>query len=349
MTLGIGALAFGCGQTKRNLPSATEPATPADNTNPPIYLYVASGACYGGDTTANAIATGSNTITRYHLDSGTFDKVIFDYNTLASGDQPASIIDNGKDELLVLIENAGSRRIDLLDKNTGQVRNYLTNSIFTTVMRDFTRLSDGSLLISKSASIEKFNENKSRITSGASPFINAPAAPCATSTTLMTSVVQLSNGLIAYTHAATAPNNRLGIVKASGYVTPTDCLAGITMATTTALPTALLEERDGDVLVSSGSATTASNFIYSYQVNTSSGAISNPIPAYTDFTYISAPSAMIQDPTTGDIYVASARATLNSIERLTYDTGSRTLTRNAPTYSGNSIYTRCVSGLAIGE
>lgn len=346
----------GCSQIKRNTPvltapeAETEQAPPPAAVVPPKYLYIASGLCYGGDATANAVSAGSNTITRYNLNSGSFDSVVFDYNALGSGDQPASILDHGADELLVLIENTGSRRVDRLDKKTGEIQNYLTNSNLAAVMRHLTQLADGSFLISKSSAIEKFNENKSRITSGASPFINAPAGQCATSTTLISGVTELPSGFIAYTHASTTPKNRWGVIKSTGYASAVDCLSGITMATTTALPTALIAaDGTNDVLVASGSSTSASNFIYSYQVDPTTGLISNPNPAFTDFSYISAPSAMIQDTSTGDIYVASARAYLNSIEKMSYDSTTRTLTRVSPTFIGNSIYTRCVSGMAIGN
>jgi hypothetical protein len=263
------------------------------------------------------------------------------------------VVDYDADRLLVLVENTGGRRIDLVDKKSGVATTFLTNSNLNGIARSLTRLADGSFLVSKTTAIEKFNANKVRVTAGANPYINAPAAPCATSTTLVSGVAEISVSTgtkLIYSHAAATPNNRIGVINGQGYNVAGDCIAGVTVPTTLALPTSVLALSGSQhVLVAAGSATNTSNFVQSYVVNVTTGVIPAPVAAWTDFAYVTAPSAMIEDPSTGYVYIASARATHNSVERFTYNTTSKALTRVGPTFLQNSIYTRCISGMTIGN
>ena len=348
----------GC-ETKRIAPTtdttentetpAPEEPTPAPVVVAPRYLYVASGSCYGGDVTAGAVATGSNTVVRYNIDTGAFDSLITDYNS-AGGEAPAAIVNYSDDELLVLVESTGGRRVDRVNKMTGARSSFLTNSFLSTQARDLTSLADGGLLISRNTAIEKFNSNRNRIMGGVTSFVVSPAAPCATATTLISGMTELPGGNFVFAHAAATPNNRIGIIKSTGYSVAGDCMAGVTVSTTTALPTALITEKNsGHVLVAAGSATSASNFIQSFVITPATGAVTASTLAYTDFNYVTAPSRLVQDTTTNLIYVANARATHNSIEKFTYDATTRLLTRVSPTFVTNSIYTRCVAGMAIGN
>lgn len=333
--------------------SGTTDGNDDDNvsTTPSRFLYVASGACYGGDATAGATASGSNIVSRYNIDTGAFDSLIVDYNAISTSDQPVGIVDWDADNLLVLVENGGTRRVDKVNKKTGAVLTYLSSSVLNTQVRSLVKLADGSLYVSKGTAIEKFNANRVRVTAGTNPYVNAPAGNCATSTTMISGVDTLSNGRLFYAHAGATPNNRVGIIASTGYVAAGDCIQGVTVTTTTSLPTAVLRVKDTEhVLVASGSSVSASNRIDSYALASATTAvIPAPVQAYTDFSYVTAPSAMIQDQSTGLIYVANARATHNSIEAFTYDTTTKLLTRQSPSFLVNSIYTRCVSGLAIGN
>jgi hypothetical protein len=264
---------------------------------------------------------------------------------------PVAIANKDDSHLLVVVENTGGRRVDVVNKDGSGISTYLTNTTaLNGVMRSLKLLSDGSILVSKSSAIEKFNAARARVTMGTSPYVSAPASPCATSTTLISSVSTLSNGKILYTHAAATPNNKFGIISSTGYAAAGDCLASQAAPTTTALPTASLVLPSGNVLVSYGSTTAASNFIYSYDINVSTNAISNVTAAYTDFANVDGPSAMALDPETGDVFVANALNTYNTIERFSYDGTTQLLTKEGSTpYIPANVYTRCVSAMVVGD
>jgi hypothetical protein len=210
-------------------------------------------------------------------------------------------------------------------------------------------LPSGSLLVSKTTAIEDFASNKSRITQGANPYVNAPAGACATSATLISSVTALPSGKIVYTHAAATPDNKFGVISSTGYASPTDCLAAQTAPNTTALPTSAIMHSDGTTLiVGYGSTTAASNYIYTYTLNNSTGAISSPVAAFTDFTIVNGISAMAEDSTTNIVYVANATSTSNTVEAFTLSGGTMTRIGSTP-YLESSVYTRCVSSMIVSS
>lgn len=309
-------------------------------------LYVVSGTCYGGGVTTSV--GPSNTITKYNLTTGRLEKVIMDYNQISPGDSPVAIYEFDSTRLLALIENTGGRRFELVQKDGSGSKAYLMNvTALSGIMRGFALLSDLSILVSKSTAIEKFNGAKARVMNGASPFISAPGLTCATSATLMSSIAVHPNGKIIYTHAAATPNNKIGVISSTGYATTADCLGGTAGPTTTALPTKALFHPSGKLLVSFGSTTLASNFIYSYDFDATTGALSNPTAAYSDGgAIVNGPSTMTVDPDSGDVFVANATSTYNSIERFHYTAG--TLQRaSGSTFIPYSAYTRCVSDMKV--
>lgn len=308
-------------------------------------LYVVSGSCYAGGAT---VSTGpTNTISRFNLSTGQFEKVIMDYNQIAPGDSPIAIYDYDSTRLMALIENTSGRRLELVNKDGSGSQTYLMNSTaLSGIVRSFTVLSDLGILVSKSTAIEKFNSGKARILVGASPFVNAPAGSCATSTTLISSVTAHSNGMIVYTHAAANPNNKIGVIASSGYSVAGDCLSGTAAPTTTALPTKAMFHSSGKLLVTYGSTTLASNFVYSYDFDDTTGALSNPTAVYSNATNLNGPSAMTEDPETGDVFIANAASTFNTIERFSF--ANNLLTRaSGPTFIPYSVYTRCVSDMKV--
>lgn len=314
------------------------------------YLYVLSGACYGGGVTT---ATGpSNTLVRFDLTTGNLDKVILDYNQIAPGDSPVSFSDFDSNRLLVLVENTAGRRIDIVNRDGSGYATYLTNATaLSAVMRAISILPDFSVLVSKSSAIEKFNAGKSRVTSGANPFVNAPAAPCATATTLISSVTtHSSSGKIVFTHAAATPNNKVSVISSTGYVAAGNCLASIAAPATTALPTRAIFHSSGKLLVSYGSTTTASNYIYSYDFNSSTGALTNATAVYDDGgLVINGPSSMAEDAATGDVYVANVTAAYNTIEKFHYSGGTEMTRDVGPAFIPYSVYTRCVADMKVAE
>lgn len=312
------------------------------------YIYVTSGGCYAGGVTPSA---GSFTIARYSKSSGQFDRLVMDYSQVAINDAPVSLIHLSIEHLLVLVENTGGRRLDLLDINRSQVTSYLINSTaLNGAMRKSITLNDGSFLISKSTAIEKFNAAKARVTQGANPYVNNPQGSCAGSATLISSIDTLNSGKIIFTHAAATPNNRIGVISATGYSTPADCLSTEAAPTTLALPTSLLRHSSGKVLVAYGSTTATSNLVYSYDIDSTSGAITNATEAYNDFSIINGPSAMVEDPSSGDIYIANANSTFNTVEKFYFNATNGLLTKaTSGAFIPPSIFTRCISALSVGD
>lgn len=309
------------------------------------YIYVASGACYSGGVAAS---TGSATITKYDLTTGALADLVIDYNAFGLGDMPAAIKSFVGDQFLIGIENAGGRRLDVVARDGSGLTTYLTNATaLNAAFRDLVVLSDSSILVAKATAIEKFAPSRARVTQGANPFVNAPAATCANSTTVMSSAITLPDGKIVYAHAAATPNNKIGVISASGYAAPANCLASQAAPATTALPTAVAyHQLSGKLLVTYASTTSASNLVYSYDINTTSGAISNPIAAWTDFGIVYGASKMTIDQETGFIYIANGAATYNNIEKFSISNGVLTKIGTTP-FINTGIYTRCISGLEI--
>ncbi len=327
---------------------------PATTTSPPAsssrYLYVASGSCYGGGVTTS---TGSATVVRYNLDTRALDSILIDYGAYSPGDMPVGLADYDATYLLVLVENASGRRIDLVRKDTANsASTFISNSTaLSAVGRALTALSDGGYLVSKSSAIEKFSSTKARILQGANPFISAPAGSCATSTTLISDTAELpSSGKIIYTHAAATPNNKIVMISSAGYAIAGDCLAGTASPATTSLPTGVIYHSFDKLLVTFGSTTAGSNFVYSYDVNEVANTVSNATLAYSNIGIVNGPSAIVEDTDSGDVYIASAVNTANTIEKFTLDATLGTLTRVGTTsFLGPNVFTRCVSAMLVSD
>lgn len=309
-------------------------------------LYVVSGSCYGGGV---VVSTGpANTISKFNLATGQLEKVIMDYNQVAPGDTPIAIHEYDSTRIMVLVENTGGRRLDLVRKDGTGASTYLINATaLSGIMRSFVLLNDFGVLVSKSTAIEKFNSGKARVTVGANPYVNAPAGSCATSTTLISSVTAHSSGKIVYTHAAATPNNKIGVISSTGYSVVGDCLSGTAGPTTTAFPTKAIFHSSGKLLVAYGSTTLASNSIYSYDFNAGTGALSNATAVYSDSgAIVNGPSSMVEDPDTGDVLVANATSTFNTIEKFHFV--ANTLVRaSGATFIPYTAYTRCVSDMKV--
>lgn len=306
-------------------------------------LAVLSGSCYAGGLTVSA---GSSTVALYNMD-GTLDKLLVDYNTFSIGDQPISVVEYDEENLLVLVENTAGRRLDLIRKDGSSIQTFLTNSTaLSGVVRALVEHHDQGFLISKSTAIEKFSRSKGRVLQGANPFVNAPAGTCATSTTLISSVQSLSNGKIIFAHAAATPNNKIGVISTNGYSVAGDCLAATAAPVTTALPSALLVHSSGQLLVGYASTTLASNFIYAYDVNATSGAITGATQAFNNVGVVYGPTAIAEDTETGDVYIANGG--FNSIEKFTYNSTTKQLSLSGSvSFVYPQIYSRCVAGMKV--
>ena len=311
------------------------------------YLYISTGACYGGGVVTSV--GPANIISRFDLETGTYLGKVIDYNTFSPGDSPIAMWDYDSSQMLVLIENASGRRIDRVNKDGSGAMVHITNSTaLSAAMRTFVMLNDFSILVSKSTAVEKFNAAKSRVLNGANPWISAPGGTCATSATLISSIGVFPNGKILYTHAAATPNNKIGLISAAGYTIAGDCLATQAGPTTTALPTKILIHSSGKTLVSYGSTTSASNVVYSYNVNSTSNTITSPVAAWTDYSIVNGPSSMVEDPATGEVLISSATSTFNTVEKFIFNSNTGVLSRaNSAPFMSPSLYTRCITDMKV--
>ena len=140
------------------------------------------------------------------------------------------------------------------------------------------------------------------------------------------------------------------MISANGYSTAADCLSSQAAPVTTSLPSSMVYLSDvGHLLVGYGSATAASNQVWAYAVDETTNAFSGATAAYTNFNVVNGPSAMAYDSTTGYVYIANAQSMLNNIERFTYDSSTKVLTRTGSSaYISASVKTRCISGMSVG-
>lgn len=338
-------------------PKKTEEAQPTtDSSTTPVatapskYLYVTSGSCYAGGLTPE---TASRTVAKINLSTGNVEGVIADY-TSYPGDNPVGIVNYDDNHVLVLVENASGRRIDIVDKSTttNSFLTFLSNSTaLSAQLRSMVQTPDGGLIVSKSTAIEKFSSGKSRVLVGVAPYVNAPAGSCATSTTLLSSLAVLNNGKIVFAHAATA-QNRFGILSANGYSTAADCLSAQTAPIATAFPTAMLYLGSSSNLLVAYAGTAANvDYIYSYDINETTNAISGATKAYENTSVLRGVSAMTFDSSAGYIYAANGSTSLsNAIEKLSYDASTKTLTRiGTVPFSMPTVYHKCISAMTVAN
>ena len=340
------------------------------------YLYVASGACYSGGNTTFSNTTSSNLVYRINLTSGE-QEIIADYNATPAqaGDTPVGLANIDDSNIYVLIENTttpGARRIETVTKNVDGARTLFSNNTtaLSAQLRSLIRLSNGDLLISKSTAIEKISSANVRITQGANPFINAPGGTCATSTTLHSKTITLSNGNIVYLHAAAA-QNRIGIVSATGYAAVADCKSATSAPNASSFPVAAVYDSVNSKLIVAyaGTATTTNiNSIYAYSVNETTNTLSSPQSIYDVSLYPSTypyllygVSEMVLDTENSVIYVATAINTATTvvnyaIEKFTYNasnigsSNSTVLTRvGSQPFFNYGVDTRCISSMMIAN
>jgi hypothetical protein len=344
------------------------------------YLYVASGACYsGGGNTAFSNTTSSNLVYRINLSTGAKEKTIADYNSSPSqaGDSPVGISSIDSENLYVLVENTstvGARRIEKVAKTTDGNRTLFSNNTtaLSAQLRGMKLLSNGDFLVSKSTAIEKITAANVRVTNGTNPFVNAPATPCATSTTLMSKVLTMSNQFILFLHAATS-QNRFGFVKPVGYISTGDCTPAQAAPSAAAFPVAAVYDAINSKLLIAyaGNATTTDiNSIYAYNITETASSVTvgaankiydaNAYPATYPYLLYGI-SAMVLDSVENKLYVATAVNTSTTIanyaiEKFSYDptkigvANTTVLTRSSSVpfydYGGD---TKCIADMIISD
>lgn len=366
-------LQVGCAQILGNKDEKKAAAVGA----PERYLYVSSGACYsGGGVTAFTNLTSSNLIYRLNVETGRYDGILADYNRSPSnaGDSPVAIVDDG-DFLLGLIENTTTvslRRIERIEKRVNGSRSTYSGNItaLSAQLRAMIRLPDSYLLVSKSTAAEKVKDGSNRLLNGVNPWLtlnNPPAvSACTTSILLISSLGVLPGGNLFFTHAGAA-TNRFGVVAASGYGVAGNCLAAQAAPNANAFPTAsAYDTANNRLIVSYAGSTTATdiNSIYSYAINPTTGAISDPQKIYDANTFGSTynyllfgVSAMAIDMVRNEIYIATAINTAATvvnykIERFKYN-ATKTGVDNPgvlvkdPTFYDYAVDTKCISSMFV--
>ena len=344
------------------------------------YLYVASGSCYsGGGNTTFSNTTSSNLVYRINLDTGLKDITIADYNAspAQAGDTPVGLANIDSNNMYILLENTstvGARRIEKVSKSSSGSRSLFSNNTtaLSAQLRDLQISSTGDLLISKSTALEKISSSNVRITKGANPYVNAPAAPCATSTTLMSKVGTMTNQFIVFLHAAVG-QNRFGFVKPDGYTAGGDCTVAQSAPNANSFPVASTYDAvNSKLLVAyAGSATTTDiNSIYAYSITetTSSTTVGAANKIYDSSLYpatypylLYGISEMILDPATNKLYIATAVNTATTvvnyaIEKFTYDptrigvSNTVVLSRSGSTpFYNYASDTKCISDMMISN
>lgn len=344
------------------------------------YLYVAAGTCYSGvGNTTFSNLTSSNLIYRLNVDTGQRDMILSDYNAMPAnvGDSPVSIVDWDDENIGVLVENTtttGLRRVELVKKKQDGDRTIfsMNASLQNGQFRRMNRLSDGSLLISKSTAVEKLTATGIRLTVGANPWINAPGGSCATSTTLITDVFSFPvSGKILFSHAA-ASQNRFGLISTSGYSALADCknaMSSPSLAAASPTAFAYLEDEQ-KLIVAYGGNSLADNLnsIYVYDVNEATDTISNPVEIYDSFQsgsiypyLLYGISEITYHKKTKSLFVASTISTATTavsyqIDKFSVDLSkiltepTKVLTKihNTPYYD-YGYDTKCISSMFIGN
>lgn len=339
------------------------------------YLYVATGACYsGGGNTTFTNLTSSNVVYRVDLGNGD-QQILADYNSspAQTGDSPVAIADYDDTTLYVLVENTtttGARRVERLAKSVDGDRTLFSNNVtaLSAQLRSLFVTGSGDLVVSKSTAVEKITSANVRITQGANPFINAPAGSCATSTTLISKVIPLTNGNLVFLHAATG-QNRIGIISSSGYSVVGDCKTGVSAPNASSFPVAgFYDSANAKLIVAYAGSSTADNIntIYAYDVDENNNTITNPQEIYdsngypTTYPYLLyGVTHMSYDSTTGHIYVATAVNTATTIqnyaiEKFAYNpsqigsSNTTVLTRAGSTpFFDYGVDTKCISSMFI--
>jgi hypothetical protein len=350
-----------CSQKK-----AEQVKTETPSVTPPKYLYVAAGACYSGSNTTFTSTTSSNLVYRLKLATGQKDTAFADYYSAPAnaGDSPINVIEQDADNLMVLIENTTSgRRIEKFPKTPNPNRSIFTSNttMLSAALKFLLKTSDGGFLVSKGAGTEKMTSQGVRL---GAPYIGTNlGATCGATITNISSLATNPSNKIFFTHAA-AGQNRFGVLSPNGYTVAADCLAAQAAPDVNAFPTAITYiASTNQVLVAyAGNAlTTKYNSIYVYDFNDTTNVISNPVMIYDSATYTTAGyllygiSSMTFDADNSTLYVSTAISNATTvvnyaIEKLTYDSTAKTLTRatTTPFYNyGND--TKCISGLVVAQ
>jgi hypothetical protein len=342
----VGLFVLGLGIVTSCQPKAADDVT-ADR-----YLYIQSGGCFA--PTGLVASAASKNISRINLSTGAVDRTIVDYNS-ALTDTPVAIAPLDDDNLYVLVENTGGRRIEIVNKKTALAANFLTNSTaLSGVVRTLTIGTDGSFLVSKTTAVERFSSSRARLPNSATVFLSAPAGTCVTSTNAITATAFTNAGDILYAHSfsGASTNNRIGITTGAASAAST-CYNGQAAPTTASYPTSMVYIKSmNHLLVAYSSSTAANNQVWQYTIDEAGHTITPAAAAaYSNASVINGPTAMAYDESTGSVYVANGTTTMaNVIEKFTYDPTAKTLTRvGTVPFSQATVNHNCINSMFVGK
>lgn len=349
--------------------TTTTTSTSTTTTTQPKYIYGVSGACTSGNAvTTFTTATASNLVFRINTYSGIRDAVLFDYNSLPSGDSPVGIADWSSTHVMVMLESASARRLELVEKkHSGARTSFVTSAtVLSTALRNMIKTSDGGILLTRSGAVEKVSASGVRI--GAPYVSNNLGTTCNTANTDYNSVTVTPNSRIILTHRAATPNNRLISVPATGAAG--SCTAAQAAPSTTAWPTHVIHiPTKNKVFAFFANSTTAlnQNVLMSYDYDDATGLFSNAQKIYeanlypSTFNYLLySVSAMAFDSETDTLYISTANSntatvTNYQIEKFQVDfTKIGTDNNNVLQRSGTipfysyGLDTKCISQMFVG-
>jgi hypothetical protein len=316
------------------------------------FIYVASGTAYTGNGVT--AATPSQTVAKFNSD-GTFNSVIRDY-TLDPNNSPVALANYDSDNLLVLVQNASGRRVELVSKNGTTNTTFISNgTALVGTLRGLFATPDGGWLVSRNTAIaiEKFNSSLSRVTVAGNSFVStAPATNClAAASTIPKMTIGPSENIFFIRADGAANGQRISIVSSTGLAVVGDCLAAYLVPTgvnnTAYYGTSLLYHSTGKLLVSFSNNTGAIHQIYSYTVTANS--VAAPILAYNNVSILQGITSMREMPD-GTVLVSSGATGFNTIERFTFDSSAGTLSRIGSTsFMGQSVFTKSISDFIIAD
>ena len=227
------------------------------------------------------------------------------------------------------------------------------------------KTADGGLLISRTGFIEKVSSTGTRL---GAPWINSVLNGACGTSALITSVIETTTAKVLATNAATGAG-KTNSIAATGGTTLAGCNNSMATPVAAAFPTAsVYDSTNGKVIVAYAGAALASNIIYSYDFNETTGVLSNAQKIYDASEYpgtysylLFGISSMALDIENRHLYIStaisSAATVVNyTIERLSYNptligtTNSAVLTRagSLPFY-GYGVDTKCISSLKLGN
>ena len=312
-------------------------------------LYVVSGSCYaGGVLTANP----TNMIKSFDTTTKKMS-IVTDYSSYSPLDSPIGIANLDSGNIIVSVENvsANTRRLDQVSKTGVNTVPYLFGSLaFNTPLKQLYNTVDGGILVTKTAAIEKITAFRTRYLNAGNSYVNNPlTAACTGMNTALSFAFELPSGKIVIGSAAAAPNNKIAILNASGYLVVGDCLGALAAPTATALPVAGASVSDDTFIIAYASPNAADNQIVSYQYdkNTFNLLSATVVTQLSNPSQIFGVSAMVFDPRDNGLYVANSPAAAEKIEKYTWDQTARTLTRATPTTFLQNVDIPCVSGLLV--